>query len=290
MEDDKNIISWENRLSVNIPLIDNQHKLLIAMTNKLHEACRSGDETGKEQFMKTISEVVSYISYHFSSEEQIMERTGYPGYGIHKRHHMEFVHQVLQNVASFEKGKKYVPNQFVRFLRDWILSHIAFMDSKLGQFIVNLQKTGKMGRIIIEGKDGIIKPVILAIDDSKQQLAMFKQMLPGYEVFATDNAQQGLEILKKAEVDLILLDLAMPEMSGFEFLQHLRKDHLHQRIPVIITSGHNTEKYILASRQFGANDFIVKPVSPELLEKKITTQLDKVHNNLKITPSADKIV
>ena len=289
MEKEKNIISWENRLSIHIPLIDSQHKLLIAMTNKLHEACKEGDESAKEQFMKTVSEVVAYVSYHFSTEEQIMEKTEYPGFQIHKKHHIEFVHQVLQNVGSFREGKKYVPNQFVRFLRDWILSHVAFMDSKLGQFIVNLQKMGQLGKIVIDDKDS--KPVILAIDDSKQQLAMFKQMLPDYDLLACDTAIKGLEVLKRADIDLILLDLAMPEMSGFEFLQQLRNDPFTQKIPVIITSGHNTEKYILASKQFGAQDFIVKPAAPDLLNKKITAQLDKIGQNvLRVTPVAEKLV
>ena len=290
MEDEKSIITWENRLSINIPLIDTQHKLLIAMTNKLHEACRGSDEPAKEQFRKTASEVTAYVNYHFSTEEQIMLKTEYPGMAIHKRHHAEFMHQVLDIISTLETGKKYDPHQFVRFLRDWILSHVSFMDSKMGQYIVNLQKMGNLGKIVIENKDGENKPIILAIDDSRPQLAMFKQMLPDFDVLTCESAKQGLEVLKRVDVDLILLDLAMPEMNGFDFLTHLRKDTLHQRIPVIITSGHNAEKYIIASQKFGANDFVVKPVAPELLIKKINSQIQKNHSALIIHPVSENEV
>ena len=286
----QDIITWENRLSIHIPLIDSQHKMLFDIINKLYEACQESEDSANEHFKKTISNVVSYISYHFSTEDQIMEKTAYPDHGTHKKHHVEFVHEILKHVASFEDGKKHVPNQLVRFLREWILSHIAFVDNKLGKFITNLQKNGELGRIVIDGAGAVSKPIVLAIDDSKQQLAMFKYMLQDYDCIVCDSGSKGLEILKRVEVDLILLDLAMPEMSGFEFLQILRKDPLQQRIPVIITSGHNTEKYILASKQFGANDFIVKPVVPELLNKKIQEQLDKSQKTLIIKPVAENLV
>ena len=290
MDDEKNAIEWENRLSIHIPLVDNQHKMLIEMTNKLYEACKDGDEAAKEQFTKTVHNVVAYISYHFSTEEQIMEVTAYPGYGLHKRYHLEFIRELMKNIAAFEDGKKYVPNQFVRFLRDWILSHVAFIDTKFGKHVTDLQKIGKIGKIVLAGKDVESKPIILAIDDSKQQLSMFKNMLPDYDLLACDSGIKGLEILKRVDVDLILLDLAMPEMSGFEFLQHFRNNPANQRIPVIITSGHNTEKYIVASKQFGASDFIVKPVSPELLNNKIAAHLENTQNLLKIRPLVDKPV
>ena len=140
-------VEWDDRYSIFIPVVDDQHKRLIDMTNQLHNACRLGDSSAHEQFRLTIREAVSYVKYHFSTEEQIMETTAYPGFADHKKIHTEFAQEVLKNVSAFEEGKKFVPNQFVRFLRDWVMSHIAFVDSKMGEYIVELQKSGELSKI-----------------------------------------------------------------------------------------------------------------------------------------------
>ncbi|MDR1177392.1 MAG: bacteriohemerythrin [Spirochaetaceae bacterium] len=147
---EQNIIEWDNRLAVRIPLIDNQHKKLLAMANDLYFACNYSTDSGKNQFERTVHDAVAYIRYHFSTEGRIMERTSYPDRDDHNREHTEFIKKVLENVKAFEEGKLFVPFRFVRFLRDWVLSHIAITDSKLGIFLTGLQKTGKPGVITMK--------------------------------------------------------------------------------------------------------------------------------------------
>jgi hemerythrin len=149
---EQNIFEWNNRFSVGISLIDDQHKKLVAMTNELYFACNYSTDFGKAQFEMTIHDAVAYVKYHFATEEKIMEKTSYPGLADHKKEHTEFIKQVLENVKAFQEGKSFVPNQFVRFLKDWILSHIAIIDSKLGVFLTELQKTGKLGAIAMKEK------------------------------------------------------------------------------------------------------------------------------------------
>jgi hemerythrin len=151
---DQNIVEWNNRLSVGISLIDDQHKKLVAMTNELYFACNYSTDFGKAQFERTVHGAVTYVKYHFATEEKIMEKTFYPGMENHKKEHTEFIQKVLENVKAFEEGKFYVPNHFVRFLKDWILSHIAITDSKLGMFLTDLQKNGKLGAVTIKKKAG----------------------------------------------------------------------------------------------------------------------------------------
>jgi hemerythrin len=268
-------VSWDDRFSIEIPLIDRQHKQLVAMTNQLFEACQGGGEPAKEQFKKTVREAVDYVKYHFSTEEQIMEKLLYSGFAAHKKEHTDFSQEVLSNVQAFEEGKKFVPNQFVRFLRDWILSHIAMTDSKLGEFLLGLQQKGVLEKISMKrnGGAGTAKKVILAIDDVKTQLAIFKQVLPQYDVFTCESPVHALEIVKNMYVDIVLLDLAMEEMSGFVFLQHLKNDPGLAKIPVIVVSGNSAEKYVTASLKTGASDFIPKPVEPALLRQKIADLL-----------------
>ena len=152
MKAEQKIVEWEDRFSVGVPLVDNQHKHLIDMTNQLHNACLLSDDTAKEQYKKTVREAVAYVKHHFSTEEQIMEKTAYPGLVDHKKIHTEFAQEVLRNALFFDDGKKYIPNQFVRFLRDWVLTHVALIDNSLGNFLIDLQNRGKLFLITLDVK------------------------------------------------------------------------------------------------------------------------------------------
>ena len=153
MRSEQNFVDWEDRFSIGVPLVDNQHRHLISMTNELHSACQLSEYYAKEQFVKTVREAVNYVKYHFSTEEQIMEKTAYPGLVDHKRIHTEFAQEVLKNALYYEEGKKFIPNQFVRFLRDWILTHVAFVDSSLGDYLMELQDIGKLCIVTLEIKN-----------------------------------------------------------------------------------------------------------------------------------------
>ena len=269
-------VEWEERFSVGVPLIDSQHKQLIAMTNELHNACRTDETLAKEQFGSTVREAVAYVKYHFSTEEQIMEKIAYPVIAEHKKIHAEFVQEVLKNVKDFEGGKKFVPNHFVRFLRDWILSHVALNDSKLGAYIVGRQSAGQLGKITMAGKDTAAgKKIVLAVDDEPTQLAIYKNVLTMYDVYTCASPLQALEISGNMDVDIILLDLKMPEISGYDFLQRFKNIPNRRQIPVIVVSGYSEQKHVAASVNLGAADFISKPVDPELLIKKVKQQLEK---------------
>jgi CheY-like chemotaxis protein len=204
-----------------------------------------------------------------------MEKTAYPEIAAHKKHHAEFIQKVLKDVTDFENGKNFVPHQFVRFLRDWILSHIALVDNKLGDYLLELQKSGKLGKISMKKQSGTEKQMVLAIDDSKTQLTLLKSILPQYDVYTCESPINALEIVQNMDVDLILLDLAMEEMNGFEFLKKIRADLKLRNIPVIVISGNSFEQHIKTSLNLGADEFIAKPARPEELVQKIKQVIRK---------------
>jgi hemerythrin len=138
--EDKNIVEWNDRYSMGIPLIDEQHKHLIDVTNSLYLGCLKGDEAARFYFLKTIHEAVEYTQYHFSTEERLMERIRYPERGTHKKQHEDFIKEILREVNSFTEGKKFVPNIFVRYLRDWVLTHIAVSDKLYAAYLQALKK------------------------------------------------------------------------------------------------------------------------------------------------------
>jgi hemerythrin len=137
-------VAWDDRYSVGIPLIDDQHKELIRLTNELYESCLVGEEAARANFMAAIKGTVDYVKYHFGVEEKILQNVKYPEIVEHKRAHEDFVQHILDEVQSFQDGKKFVPNLFVRYLKDWILSHIAVADRKYAAYILNLKKQGSL--------------------------------------------------------------------------------------------------------------------------------------------------
>jgi hemerythrin len=139
------LVEWEDRYSVGITQIDDQHKELIRLTNELYRGCLAGNEEAEEFFFKTVRSVLNYTKFHFSAEEKLMERVRYPKYAEHRKEHENFVRETLNEVKCFQNGKKFVPNNFVRYLKDWILSHIAIMDTQYATYILALKKRSAPG-------------------------------------------------------------------------------------------------------------------------------------------------
>jgi hemerythrin len=144
-------VEWDDRYSVAIPLIDDQHKHLIELANSLYDACLEGTEAARERFREVARETVNYVKFHFSAEEKILENVGFPGLAAHKKEHESFVLKVLMDVKNFEEGKKFVPNIFVRYLRDWILTHIAVEDKKYADYILELKRRNILNRQLVGG-------------------------------------------------------------------------------------------------------------------------------------------
>ncbi len=91
----------------------------------------------------------------------------------------------------------------------------------------------------------------------------------GYTVVTSDNGQQALQQLHTMRVDLIISDIAMPEMDGLALLRHIRADAQCNAIPVIILTTSVIDQHRLEARTAGANGFLEKPVSSWELEETV---------------------
>jgi len=129
-----NFVEWDNKYSVGIKEIDEQHKKLLDLTNRLYNACTQGKDIAENEFKDVIKEAVNYVKIHFKYEEDIFNKYNYPETKQHKLEHENFIKKILEEVKNFESGKQFVPNNFVRFLRDWTLEHIAISDKKYSLF------------------------------------------------------------------------------------------------------------------------------------------------------------
>jgi two-component system sensor histidine kinase/response regulator len=119
-------------------------------------------------------------------------------------------------------------------------------------------------------------PVILVVDDDSANLKVVGQLLKEYE-FRVEFARSGMnaiELLSEIKPDLILLDVMMPEMNGFETCEHIKKMPEYAGIPILFLSALNEVNEMVRGLNCGALDFILKPFSAPLLLSKINLHLD----------------
>lgn len=116
---------------------------------------------------------------------------------------------------------------------------------------------------------------ILVVDDSPTELHVIKGMLEknGFQVSTAQSGEEGVDIAKKVKPDLVLMDVVMPGLNGFQATRQLANDSVTSAIPVIIvtTKDQETDK-VWAMRQ-GAKDYIVKPVKEKDLLDRIKSLL-----------------
>ncbi|MFA6056479.1 MAG: response regulator [Thermodesulfovibrionales bacterium] len=105
------------------------------------------------------------------------------------------------------------------------------------------------------------KPIILVVDDQSQNIELLEaHLLPqGYEVLKAENGKEALEILSSNQIDLILLDVMMPKMSGFEVLKKLRANKKTRLIPVVMLTVLKETEDRVKALEAGCDDFISKP-------------------------------
>lgn len=119
---------------------------------------------------------------------------------------------------------------------------------------------------------------ILIVDDVMSDVLLLKVLLTNekFAIATASNGRQALEQVEKENPDLVLLDVMMPDMSGFEVAQHLKSNPNTADIPIIFLTALNSTADIVKGFQVGANDFISKPFNKEELIIRVTHQISLV--------------
>lgn len=119
--------------------------------------------------------------------------------------------------------------------------------------------------------------VLLVVDDDAMNRDILNRRLTreGFEVVLANNGPQALELANKREIDLVLLDIVMPEMSGIEVLQSFKSDPQLRHTPVIMISAVDEVQSVVKCIEMGADDFLPKPFNPVLLRARIGAQFDR---------------
>lgn len=129
------IVEWDDRYTVGIQHIDDQHRVLLRLINNLYVDCSHEDSEATSHFKLAVYGLINYIKYHFSGEERILKRMKYPDYAAHKRQHDEFVREILERVENSERRRAFSPKNLIRYIRDWMVTHITLIDKKYATYI-----------------------------------------------------------------------------------------------------------------------------------------------------------
>lgn len=121
------------------------------------------------------------------------------------------------------------------------------------------------------------KPLVFIIEDAQEMANLIKMYLEKSEIDSKifDNAEDASKALEQEIPELFVLDLNLPGMSGFDFLQNFRKKYF-PTVPVIIVSARDADDDIIKGLEIGADEFVTKPFSPSVLVARIQACLRRV--------------
>ena len=136
-----------------------------------------------------------------------------------------------------------------------------------------------------------MNPKILVIDDDPETLKMINLILGnhGYDLTISHSGKDGLSLAKMSPPDLLLLDVMMPEMDGFEVCRRFRAEPRLAHVPILLFTAKNKPKDKETGFQVGADDFLSKPTNPKELVDRVQMLLARATQNTKADPIVDAL-
>ena len=121
------------------------------------------------------------------------------------------------------------------------------------------------------------QPIVLVVDDNEVNRDVLSRRLTryGYSAESAATGREALRMIRKKEYDLVLLDIMMPEMNGYQVLERIKEDPLTRSLPVIVISALDDIDSVVKCIELGAEDYLPKPFNPMMLKARISASLDK---------------
>ncbi|WP_243364492.1 bacteriohemerythrin [Fundidesulfovibrio terrae] len=127
-------VQWSEELSVNIQEIDLQHRQLVALIAELETALAEGH--GKDVLGGVIKELNAYVREHFTTEERLMRKYGFPGLPAHAAQHEAFIEKLLHVELDYLGGKADLPEDLFDYLMDWLKVHVTGFDQLYASYFL----------------------------------------------------------------------------------------------------------------------------------------------------------
>lgn len=127
----------------------------------------------------------------------------------------------------------------------------------------------------------MFKKKILVIDDTELTVNLIKEILTdaGYEVIIANDGKKGLQLVREEKPDLVILDVVMPELDGFEVCKILREDESNNLMPILMLTAQDNEDDKLAGLELGVDDYIIKPFNHRELTSRVRNTLKRIDRN-----------
>ena len=144
-------LEWKSEFEVGVSVIDGQHKKLVELAGSLYDAVTGSSEAYARDLAKILKGLGDYTVYHFSTEEKLMKRYGYPGAETHKLAHRNFIAELNNQVKKLARCSIDDGIQFYEFVGLWLLTHIAKSDKLLAEYL--LKKAGSQEELEKAGNE-----------------------------------------------------------------------------------------------------------------------------------------
>lgn len=132
------IFEWQDQFFIGVAQIDEHHLHLIELLNKTHRDFLR--QAPPDILAELFEELIDYATYHFSAEEGVMLKSGFPDIERHKQEHAKFTRELIEMHDNYLKKHKPFFLEILTFLQDWLKSHISQSDRELGHYLAKSSK------------------------------------------------------------------------------------------------------------------------------------------------------
>lgn len=124
---------WRSTYEIGHTVIDNQHRELVGLINRMYNAMKAG--SGDAEIEPILDALYDYAQSHFTSEEDVMRSTGFPGLASHQGEHLDLTRRLLALRTRWKNKHDLQTIQLLDFLRTWFVQHISVSDIEIGRFL-----------------------------------------------------------------------------------------------------------------------------------------------------------
>lgn len=125
-------IQWSKSVELNVPILDQQHKIMVDLTNQLHDLLETNN---KAKIKATLKNIVDETKIHFETEDKLMDETKLPLFFSHKQEHERFFNKLNKLYDEVKSGKRLTLDE-LKIMKIWFFNHMDFKDKTLAKHII----------------------------------------------------------------------------------------------------------------------------------------------------------
>ena len=183
--------------------------------------------------------------------------------------------QVREDLVKIETAAA----NLLGFLKDSPVLETLAQQGQVTSFFRLTSATGASSRVVtgvVDAQQGLVGTLLVVDDDAMNRDLLLRRLeRQGHKVLVAENGRRALELLESVKVDLILLDILMPELDGLQTLERLKTSETQKHTPVIMLSALDEIDRVVRCIEVGADDYLSKPYNPVLLKARINACLEK---------------